>query len=68
MPYRKGTYLTGIVSKNAQIATEAHGKTRKNKSLTGNISVCFRVFPWQSIYVSVIHALEGIFPCPSVAI
>ena len=27
-------------------ATEAHGKTRKNKSLTINNSVFFRVLPW----------------------
>ena len=29
------------------LATEVHGKTRKNKYLSGNISVYFRVIPWQ---------------------
>ena len=28
-------------------AAEAHGKTLKNKSLTRNISVFFRVLPWR---------------------
>ena len=47
MPESNGAYFMAVIYINTQFATEAHGKTRKNKCITRNISVSFRVFPWR---------------------
>lgn len=47
MPESNGAYLAAVNCIKTQLATEAHGITRKDKCITRLFSVCFCVLPWQ---------------------
>ncbi len=49
MPESNGAYSSAVNYINTQLATEAHGITRKDKYITRLFSVSFRVLPWQRV-------------------